>query len=1296
MSSAKFLGSLVDYLEEGFDVPSDLPMVYEKEVVSETTMGGYESNAAAGPRGRDRDGGGADEWMDEFYDEFFDEGEEIEAGDDGEYRLVSSKKGESGSGAAAKRDNDAEDPHAVVVIDSPLSSDPSDTRMEVEVVGIYTPDDDESKDGGRTTTGPGMAMVVVKKSHESSKSKSNGGNGASKNLMLKNLFDDSERKILRELERGLDEFETGRQFSALPTNGPVRVAEPPANSVGETRMGHGALNTEKAPDEGYFDAEIIDVSKSPSTQEDNDESRDGEAATTTTTTTAQTDPSEEQADGGSAAGGEEFAVRAARAAAASKRRAEGEDFAVRAAAAAAAKREEVEAREKAERNAALMEKAKEAEAEADAAAKKKAEQEEENAAAARAKVERNARLMDLAAAAASSVDDRASVPPPPSAMSTKPTASAAGASAPGGKTRKRKKVKRRKVKKKAASTVVATEDANPNVIASTVQPAHPDAQDYIDVDPSRSLDSAAKFRVTVSRSKNNASGGARDKAEAEARARAMQGAVADRVEEKDTSVPSKEASEKKNGKSAAIYSKEGGSGSGSGNNVDAKGPDVDVNDGEDYAVAAAKARLNGAGARGGIETARKVNIVSVVDNSDEENSAVPKDVIMDSLKDKLPSSAGDADGRAKEVDGAVADDDDDEANKDPLIDAVQFMPDGGEGLTPTELVESVAKFGERMDAEERTGAGFASGAFETGRELLRESANRANRNEEKQQQRQFREPRSAGPGAEEEELRRIFAAGERLAEGGGRGSATSALASPSPPPLQEDERIVTDEYVENLIASDPTVPLNARSLDDELAELEVRVSRTPGMDDRDDPDNAGRGPTSAGYDPYRPAYDAMSGPEAYDPNVMGNIEDAVNWPGAKTGTRTDLRGKLPRELEEATKQARFAAETLVRMREERDDDDDGEGSVKYFVGDREITPRQAEDVQKLAREAVAVGLIDDPFLLLEERSRLAVIVDELRGPQMDDRFEEIASNYRDLLLSDNFVPLLKERLDDMARRDVEARRNNEDVTLLEERHGEERAVCGKLVQYAQALLKQARALGAELEASHLEVIRSICKVAMDPSHTTEEETAVALTDAVRDMRPMFDESFVAYLKYAVAEEEAKLAREGVLDDPERNRWLFVLKIVQGGVYGELAVSVNRLIEHVWYVLRMESKSERRMLLGKLVDVMPTMDVRPFVNVVENIAGTLGEASRGEFNDGAEVLGGMTNRLLQLRRDVGEVLPPERIREMSRDADEWAAGRRKKLMEAREETRNRLKNARETEGYDPDAMEGSAGEIERIT
>jgi hypothetical protein len=150
----------------------------------------------------------------------------------------------------------------------------------------------------------------------------------------------------------------------------------------------------------------------------------------------------------------------------------------------------------------------------------------------------------------------------------------------------------------------------------------------------------------------------------------------------------------------------------------------------------------------------------------------------------------------------------------------------------------------------------------------------------------------------------------------------------------------------------------------------------------------------------------------------------------------------------------------------------------------------------------------------------------------------------------------------MANNHLEMQRSGEDPTELEEKHSKERHVFfGKLVKYSQLLLKEVQALGAELEATQVEVISSICKVAMNPDYKTEKRDcrgADRCNKIYEILATLYtlDESFVTYLKYAISEEEGRLAQAGVLDDPEHNRWLFVLQIVQG-VYAELAVGVKR-------------------------------------------------------------------------------------------------------------------------------------------
>eukprot|EP00536_Pseudo-nitzschia_multiseries_P005945 jgi/Psemu1/191970/e_gw1.121.87.1 len=614
----------------------------------------------------------------------------------------------------------------------------------------------------------------------------------------------------------------------------------------------------------------------------------------------------------------------------------------------------------------------------------------------------------------------------------------------------------------------------------------------------------------------------------------------------------------------------------------------------------------------------------------------------------------------------------------------------GNEMTSEEMLKDILKFDEEKKKEEQPGSGFVSGAFEKAKELMKDRHRQMKERKKQQHQKEigFKEfekpdansfPQYPNPTDKstqkdreltpEEELRAMFAAGQKIADG----KIDSKIDKADVGGLKKQG--TTEEDVDRLIAEEKTVSKYGRILDDELAELEVRINSSPG-EELDGP-------------MQNPMFDVMSGPEVYDPNVE---LDAVNYPGAMPGT-TDV--KLPKELDEAIKQAEFAASVLMSIEtKETKDEQTGETTVQYFSGKKEISMKQVQNLQKVVTEASKSGIIDNPVEVMTERSRLQILLNEL-WDQPEERFREIASSFIDLLLSDRFVGLVRDRLTAMADRDLDALRRDDES--LREPHEKEREILGQLVVYAQALLKETRALGAELEAHQLEIVRSICKVAMDPAHTTEEETANALSDAVRDMRPLLDDAFVAYLKYAVAEEEAKLARAGLLDDPDYNQWLFVLKIVQQGVYAEIAKGINRYIEHISYVIRMETPQQRRRLLESLIDDMPTMDVRPFVQVVDNIVGSLGDGVNGNF-DGVVPLGEMTNTLLQLQHDIQEILPPERIAEKARDADEWAARQKKRLMEQRKIGQQRLEAAKQV-GHledDVDAMFGSGGgEVDRF-
>lgn len=89
------------------------------------------------------------------------------------------------------------DNRAILVIDSPLADDPSQARLEVEVIGIFP----ETEDGKSEQLVPTMAMVAMKKT------KSNSDNA---NSVTGGLFSASEKRIIQSLDRGLQDLEEGR------------------------------------------------------------------------------------------------------------------------------------------------------------------------------------------------------------------------------------------------------------------------------------------------------------------------------------------------------------------------------------------------------------------------------------------------------------------------------------------------------------------------------------------------------------------------------------------------------------------------------------------------------------------------------------------------------------------------------------------------------------------------------------------------------------------------------------------------------------------------------------------------------------------------------------------------------------------------------------------------------------------------------------------------------------------------------------------------------------------------------
>ena len=1101
--SLLFLSQLVEFLQDVFVLPSNLPMPYDK--VHPTPMN-----------------------KDSFED--------------------------GGSSSSSNNNNNK----AVVSWDSPLSSSVHETRLDVEVVGLY------GRNQPSESSIPGMAMVVV--------TKPNPTHASTPSIvapMMKNLFQDAERRILKSLEIGLDDFMVGKVPFKSRDN---RMADqqPPISW-------QESLEADMMMETGF--TEVVDKAAVPPQSHVSVGKRDGQI----TNTAGAIDATIEQDDNTlikavSTRSGEEYAVEAARRASSVRDKKEakkeeakssdprGGDFAVEAAKRLARQQDYVGDF-------------------ANEAAKKVAQQRQRQQQKG-AESKSDPPISPNLGKESPDVDTR-DAPADINEMKQNHPNNLFVISTPESYTKKKNEAEQKRANQGDDPTLTSkrklAEDAD-GVSAEAISPVHDSTADSVVTEAEvMSIPAEAEVMSTSVGGKKSSS-----------KRKAPQPILNAQVVEKDTPSETTKA--------------------------DTRQP---------FSTKSTKtAKLN----------------IRKIDGSFD----VPVDGTDDDLI-KAAQATPPTPELQEELEIA------DETRK--LMDEMQ-----PEDMTPEDLLKSVLKFDEEKKKEEEEGSGFVSGALEKAKELLRE--------QRRQMDLQFKEkepapdirPDIAEPVDETAEMQRIFEAGERLAE-----SLVSSAGSGTPELSEEASKMVDD-----LVAAERTVSSYARSIEDELTELEVSINKSPG-EELDGPRK-------------NPIFDIMSGPEVYNPNV--DPETAVNWPGALPGTK---QVRLPPELEEALKNAKFAAEVLQTVEEAKAA---GEETATYRVGKQELSDAQVENLRMVVNEAVQLGLIEDPLTLLQERSRLQLVLDEL-WDMPEDRFREIVENYKDLLLSDNFVGLLKERMAQMAERDLEEMRQNIDKedSPLQKQHERERELLGQLVVYAQLLLKETQALGAELEAQQVEVIRSICKVAMDPKHTTEEETAMALSDAVKDMRPLFDDIFVAYIKYAVAEEEGRLARAGLLDDPEHNEWLFVLKIVQQGVYKEIAKSINRYLEHLWYVFRMETAEERRGLLERLIDELPTMDVRPFVQVVDNIASSLGDAVKGDVDP--TVLGGMSKKIMQLHRDTHDLLPVDRINMMARDADEWAAKQKERMLDQTRLAKQRLEAAREMEDVDYDGRLRMRGDVDRF-
>jgi len=116
----------------------------------------------------------------------------------------------------------------------------------------------------------------------------------------------------------------------------------------------------------------------------------------------------------------------------------------------------------------------------------------------------------------------------------------------------------------------------------------------------------------------------------------------------------------------------------------------------------------------------------------------------------------------------------------------------------------------------------------------------------------------------------------------------------------------------------------------------------------------------------------------------------------------------------------------------------------------------------------------------------------------------------------------------------------------------ERRVLAKINEYAVVCVEQMIEYMQFAEEQQLEKIRSICEVALDDMSK--------LPAAVKNMRPLLDQDFIAYLDYAIDKEREGIRGRNLNPDLEPTEWLQILGIIKNGVYAELGKGLKEDIK----------------------------------------------------------------------------------------------------------------------------------------
>ncbi|CRG99412.1 CS domain protein, putative [Plasmodium relictum] len=353
------------------------------------------------------------------------------------------------------------------------------------------------------------------------------------------------------------------------------------------------------------------------------------------------------------------------------------------------------------------------------------------------------------------------------------------------------------------------------------------------------------------------------------------------------------------------------------------------------------------------------------------------------------------------------------------------------------------------------------------------------------------------------------------------------------------------------------------------------------------------------------------------------------------GTHNSIMGKLTNEEDEESSKTNDSDEELMRNEKTKENNSYidlsprvKQNSInKQFFNCLEGELLDPTEDSKLTLYDIYMKSDDNEKKKMREKwkineLRLNTLIEELKYLDYD-MIPTVCNNYRDVLLSDEYICLMKIRLQENPPKTVEEKKYLQIVN-----------------SFVISLYDDIKIVMEHEEKEHLKKIQLICEKAIQDEK--------GLNDFIESMKPLLDYSFLGYIKHAIEMEKKHIQSQNKDFRENPTDWLIILMIIQKGIYSILQKDIWEDVIHISSIICHEQPNVRKTILRTMVASMPKADWIFFKDIIKTLYKSVQEKklTANHFPDFPHI----PEAIFQLNYDIEQILPDWFIKEMLDEYD----------------------------------------------